>query len=72
MDLHLAATIWSIHLERDHDRRDDFVLALLHVADSDMNGVPGSAFDIIGLVHDLLDKEAGIESLLLFCIVEVD
>ena len=74
MDLHLAASVGSVHLEGDHDRRDDLVAdlgSLLHVTDSDMDSVPGSALDLIGRVHDLLDEEAGVEALL-FCIVEVD
>ena len=74
MDRHFTASGGSIHLEGDHDRRDDLVAdlgSLLHVTDSDMDGVPGSALDFIGLVHDLLDEEACVEALL-FCIVEVN
>lgn len=74
MDFHFAASVGPVHLKGDHDCRDDLVADLrsfLHVADSDMNGVPGSALDLIGRVHDLLNEEAGVEALL-FCIVEVN
>ena len=74
MDFHFAASVRSVHLKGDHDCRDDLVADLrsfLHVTDSDVDGVPGSALDLIGWVHDLLDEEAGVESLL-FCIVEVN
>ena len=74
MDRHFTASGWSIHLEGDHDRRDDLVAdfrSLFHVTDSDVNGIPGSALDLVGRVHDLLHEEAGVEALLI-CIVEVD
>ena len=74
MDRHLAARVGSIHLERDHDRGDDLVTDLgsfLHVTDSNMDGVPSPTLDLVGLIHILLDEEAGVEALL-FCIVEVN
>ena len=74
MDFHFAASVGSVHLKGDHDRRDDLVAdlrSLLHVADSDVDGIPSSALDLVGRVHDLLDEEAGVEALL-FCIVEVN
>ena len=74
MDRHFAASGGSFHLEGDHDRRDDLVADLrsfLHVADSDVDGIPSSALDLVSRVHDLLDEEAGVKALL-FCIVEVN
>ena len=74
MNFHFAASVGSVHLKGDHDCRDDLVAdlrSLLHVTDSDMDGVPGSALDLIGLIHDLLHEEASVEALLI-CIVEVD
>ena len=58
MNLHLAARVRSIHLEGNHDRRNDLVAdfgGFFHVADSDMNSVPCPTLDLIGLVHDFLD-----------------
>ena len=74
MDRHFAASGGSIHLEGNHDRRNDLVAdlgSLLHVTDSDVDGIPGSALDLIGLIHDLLHEEASVEALLI-CIIEVD
>ena len=61
MNLELTHAIWTLHLKRDHDRRDDLVDALwglLHVAANDVDGVPGATFHLIRLVHDLLDEPA--------------
>jgi len=65
MNLHLA-NLLLLHLEGDHDRRDDLVADLggiLHVASNDMNCVPSSGLSLSRLIHDLLNQETGIETL---------
>ena len=61
VDLEIAYSVWSLHLEGDHDRGDDFVGALgslLHTATDNVDSVPGAGLDLSGRVHHFLHQPA--------------
>ena len=74
MDLELTDAIRTLHLERDHDSRDDLVCAfggLLHVAGNNVYGVPSATLHLIRRVHDFLHEPARVEALRIR-VIEVD
>ena len=74
MNLELTDTVWTLHLERDHDSRDDLVCAfggLFHVAGNNVYGVPGATLHLIRRVHDFLHEPARVEALRI-CVIDVN
>ena len=74
MQRHRANTVHLLHIQRDHDRRDDLVAdfwLIFHGADNDVYGVPSATLHSRSLVHLFLDEEASIEALR-FCVIKVD
>jgi len=74
MDCNISYLVWLRHLKRDHGGWDHLVAhfwGFLHVAHHDVDAVPSSTLYEGIRVHDLLDQEAGVETLGIR-VVEID